>query len=245
MAGLYYTSQDRLDDYNLGINQQNQAAKDQLGHVLGIEEGGSTSGISTLMSAAGPAIMGGTAGAVGGGWGAGLSSAFNMFSQYQANQQNMGLAQKQMDFQQQMSSTAHQREMQDLISAGLNPNLSAGGNGSSTPSGASAEVKPPQIDFPAYMQAQQLNLEMEKVGIMKANSAADIAKTMSDTDLNKMRKVLAQKGMIRANLEGEASGIISNMLKYFKEQYNASRPPSWDPLDQFPNRQLPLPLKQP
>lgn len=48
-------------------------------------------------------------------------------------------AQKQMDFQKEMSSTAHQREIEDLKAAGLNPVLSAtGGNGASTPNGAMA-----------------------------------------------------------------------------------------------------------
>lgn len=48
-------------------------------------------------------------------------------------------AEKQRAWETEMSNTAHQREVQDMMEAGINPALSAmGGMGSTTPTGAAA-----------------------------------------------------------------------------------------------------------
>lgn len=68
-------------------------------------------------------------------------SVLDMMGQSAANAANWDIAQAQMRFQERMSNTAHQREVKDLIAAGLNPMLSARLGGASSPTGATARME--------------------------------------------------------------------------------------------------------
>lgn len=87
-------------------------------------------------------------------WSKMLMSLANQNNSWSAEQ-----AQRQMDFQREMSNTAHQREVADLKAAGLNPILSAKLGGASTPSGASATADTSVVSSMVQLMNKMLDVQ--------------------------------------------------------------------------------------
>lgn len=106
--------------------------------------------------------------------GAGLGAAIgsiggNILSYHE----NKKLAQEQRDWQERMSNTAHQREVNDLLAAGLNPVLSAN-SGASVGAGSAGNVS--TSDFGATInnsRALKMQQELQKSTIAKTEAEAD------------------------------------------------------------------------
>ena len=100
------------------------------------------------------------------GWlGSAIGGLLGYKGQKDTNVASAAQAQKQMDFQREMSNTAVQRRMADLKKAGINPIL-AGSKEASTPAGAMA---------PQFNKAQ--------AALGNLGTAATIANTMAQTNL--------------------------------------------------------------
>lgn len=94
----------------------------------------------------------------------------NVASAREAERWSSAEAQKQMDFQERMSNTAHQREVGDLRAAGLNPLLSVN-SGASSPGGAMGSAYMATVDpLPSEFRGM--------AGI--AGSAKEMLKTIQD-----------------------------------------------------------------
>lgn len=155
---------------------------------------------------------------------AAVANAISARSSAQSYAFNSAEAQKSRDWQEYMSNTAHQREVQDLISAGLNPVLSASLGGSSTPSGATAsgssytgqkaEVDPNLLQFLGSMYQTMMNNSTSK----------QIAQIQSDTALQQA-KISSAASMYSANAAAAASRYgadsSSESSRYSVDSYTA------------------------
>jgi len=126
-------------------------------------------------------------------------------------------AKDSMHFSKSMSSTAHWREVQDLIRAGLNPVLSAKFGGSSTPSAPTI----PSTDFAS--SAQHLN----QLSLQKQQLAKQLENVAADTDAKEAQADLADAQTAGFDIDNEKKRFelsnLANQAEIVKENLNLLR----------------------
>lgn len=129
-------------------------------------------------------------GAIAGAAASALGGMLSAKGQSDANSATQAMSREQMQWQERMSNTAHQRETKDLQKAGLNRILSGtGGQGASTPSGSTSEFKnvlEPLVSsamsaLKTISEAQLTSAQKDKTVVDQTVSSANEANVRQDT----------------------------------------------------------------
>lgn len=160
---------------------------------------------------------------------AGYTMARDYNSSFQANESaNRANAQNYQIWREQanMAASAHQTEVKDLQAAGLNPTLSAGGNGAPQPSAPTMQPAPP-INAPDIMPAinllmetKRLDLEQQKVQNQTDLTKAEIGKKSTDTKKSEEDINLKKRDLHRGHVLDEFTGAVNEMVDWLKSKTN-------------------------